>query len=156
MLAAHAESSINGLGYWLVPGNNWGNCLLLGVNGQGRLMHCTVLWGRLYCVVHTLTGEWGVIRPRQTSIHRALWRAMSRTLLYKEAAWGWSPVTSAMITHVPLHYWWLHTCPFITDANHSIIILNPKTSRTHCTEYRANEVNVLSPPSHTGLFALML
>ena len=115
MLAAHAESSINGLGYWLVPGNNWGNCLLLGVNGQGRLMHCTVLWGRLYCVVHTLTGEWGVIRPRQTSIHRELWRAMSRTLLYKEAAWGWIPVTSAMITHVPLHYWWLHTCPFITD-----------------------------------------
>lgn len=47
MLAAHAESSINGLGYWLGllarPREQLRDCLLLEVNAQGRLMYCTVL-----------------------------------------------------------------------------------------------------------------
>lgn len=92
-------------------------------------------------------------REQQCSLYPlALWCVMSRTLLYKDAAWGWIPVTSAMITRVSLHYWWLYTCPFITDANHLIIILNPKTSRTHCTEYLANEVNVVCNECETAVF----
>lgn len=117
MLSLALMAWATGLGYWLVPGNNWGDCLLLEVNAQGRLMYCTVLWGRLYCVVHTLTGEWGVIRPRQTSIELAPENSSVHCTHLHCDVWCPGHCCTKMLLEVEFqsHQLWLHVCPFITD-----------------------------------------
>jgi len=140
-LAAHAESSINGLGYWLVPGNNCGDCLLLGVNGQGRLMHCTVLRQTILCCSHvnwwmrsqqTLSDfHWACPREQQCSLyppnlHCDAWcpgHCCTKMLLEVEfqsrQLWLHAcPFMTDDYTHLSLHYWWLHTVPSLLMIIH--------------------------------------